>query len=121
MKIIIETRNIQITEVLEDFIEEKMAKLERFLKDIEKRDSEKGKDLSEIRVIVGRNSKHHKKGAIFSAECNLFFPPKTINAIEDADNMSSAIIKVRDEILRQIKNRKKKMIDLRRKPRKYKI
>jgi len=119
MKIIIEARNIKITKALQDFIEKKIAKLERFLKDIEKDELEKGKDLAEIRVMVGKNTRHHKKGAVFTAECNLFFPPKTINAVEAADTMSAAIIKVRDELLRQINARKKKIIDLRRRSKKY--
>ena len=109
MRIIIKATKIKLTEVLKDFIEEKIGGLERFLKDIlEKEDILNGKHpRAEAFVEIGKPSGHHQKKDIFYAECQIPLPGKSIRAEAERENPREAVCEVKDELQRQLKKYKK--------------
>ena len=115
MKIIIKTKNIDLTPALKNYIEEKINSLEKFAKDLfgEKYFDHffgKGKPRIEAWVEIGKETLHHKKGPFFWAECQIRFPKKSIRSTARAENLKMAINEVKDELQREIKEYKEKMI-----------
>ncbi len=111
MKIIIQATNFKLNGALNDFIDEKIGDLERGLG---RADSE----AVEARIEIGKPSEHHKKGDIFYAEVNLKMPGKLLRATSENWDLRIAITEVKDEIQRQIRKYKEKMIAKSRRPRK---
>ena len=72
----------------------------------------KGKTLNEVFVEVERETKHHKKGDIFRAEVIVLLPGRKLAAKSHGQNLKRVIIKVRDEIKREIIKYKTKTIEL---------
>ncbi len=67
-----------------------------------------GVEPADVRVDVGKTSKHHNKGAIFRAEFNLTLPGKMIRAEETREDLYEAIDTASKDLLRQIKKYKDK-------------
>ncbi len=121
VKIIIKTKNLELTEGLQNFIEKKIGSIKKFI-DILKEDTpKKGKTLAEIFVEVEKETKHHKKGKIFLVKTQLNLPGKSLIAWSKADNLFKAIVGAKDELRAEIEKYKFKNIDRnRRKQRKTK-
>lgn len=115
MKVVIETKNLKITRDLRNFIEEKINFLEKFLRIFQDQEDfnyffEKGKPRVEAWIRIGRDNFHHKKGSVFSAECQIKFPKRNLFATAKAEDLKTAITEARDELQREIKKSKEKMI-----------
>jgi len=117
MKIIIKTKNIEPTDSLRDFINEKFIILKKFT-DILKREEGLGKTLAEVFVEVEKETKHHNKGEIFLAEASLKLPGKNLMASARADDLLNAITKARNELKSEINKYKSKEIESARRKRK---
>lgn len=99
MQIDIKGTNLELTQSIKDYVEEKIGGLEKFFDQI-----------LEARVEVGITTKHHQKGKIFRAEVNLEVPKKyIIRAEAERDDLYMAINEVKDELQRQIKKYKERM------------
>jgi putative sigma-54 modulation protein len=96
MQITIKTKDLDLTEPLKQYIEDKIGGLEKFLEKLE----EQGELLCEIEV--SRTSKHHKKGDVFYAEAILGLPGRRIRATDQEFDARVAIDRVRDVLQRQI-------------------
>ena len=101
MKIIIKSTNIELSASLEEYVNQKIGSLDKFLKDFKP-------DIVEARVEIGKPSKHHKSGPVFYAEINLRLPGKLLRAESSHVNLRSAINKARDELEKQIEKYKYK-------------
>ena len=117
MKIVIKTKNLKLTPALEKYIEEKLNSLEKFVKIFESEkyfDSffSKGKLRVEAWVEIGKETLHHQKGEIFRAEVQLRFPRNSIRSEAKAKNLKLAINEVKDELQREFKQYKEKLISL---------
>ena len=112
MKIIIKTRNLELSPSLESYINEKIGALEKFIKTLKK--VEDGKTLSEIFVEVEKETKHHRHGEIFSAEAQVILPGKSLVAKATGEDLLKAIIEVKEELENEIKKYKSKKIDAKR-------
>jgi len=99
MQIDIEATNIELNAPLKKYIEEKIGKLEKFLKRFE------GGDVR-VRVEVARMSKHHRHGDVYHAEANLHFPGGMLRAEHQGDDIRVAINKVKDKLQREIRKYK---------------
>jgi len=111
MKIDIKTKNLELTESLKSFTEEKIGSLRKFV-DILKDDvPEKGKTLAEISVIVERETRHHKKGEVFLTKAEIILPGKKIMAQASGDNLLSTIVEVKDRLQQEIKKYKTKNVE----------
>ena len=99
MKISIMGTNMQLTEAIKDYVNEKIGGLEKFYDNI-----------LEARVDVGITTKHHQKGNIFRAEVNLEVPQKhVLRASAEREDLYMAINEVKNELQRQIKKHKEKL------------
>jgi len=110
MKINISTKNISLDEPLRVFIEDKIGGLKKFLKD--------PNDLIEVRVEIGKPSRHHRSGFVYYAEANMKIGRKLLRADAKHLDLRIAIVEVKDELQRQIKKFKGKITDLAKKAQK---
>lgn len=113
MKVTILTKNIKLTPALKYFTESKINDLEKFL-DILDRDHfdeyyGKGKPRTEAWVEISKTTRHHKKGPFFRAECQLRLPGKSLRAEAEREKLKLAIVEVKDELQRQLKQYKEKI------------
>ena len=98
MKIVIKTTNIKLTFALHQYIEEKINSLEKFLK------------IVEAWVEIGKETRHHQKGPFFRAECQMRLPGKSIRSEARQKDLRLAIDEVKDELQRELKQYKNKMM-----------
>ena len=121
MKIITKAKNLELTDNLQNFVDEKIGGLKRFI-DILKEDTpEKGKTLAEVFVELEKETKHHRKGDIFIANGKLVLPRKLIVVSARKDDIWEAVISMVDAFQVEIKQYKLKSIDKnRRQQRKFK-
>jgi len=87
MNINIKATNIELTEDLRNYIEDKMNCLSKYFDNI-----------IEVRVEVGRESAHHQKGDIFFAEVNLKVPNDLIRVKKTEETQFKAIDKTKDHL-----------------------
>jgi len=99
MQIDIKGTNLELTQAIKDYVNEKIGGLEKFFDQI-----------LEAKVEVGLTTKHHQKGKIFRAEANLEVPQKhIIRAEAEREDLYMAINEVKDELQIQLKKYKEKM------------
>ncbi|MBI5135348.1 HPF/RaiA family ribosome-associated protein [Candidatus Uhrbacteria bacterium] len=55
-----------------------------------------------LEIEVGRLSRHHRKGEIYHAECNLTLPKKLLRAEAEGQDVITAFEACRKELLREI-------------------
>lgn len=109
MNLTIKTKNISLDDALRVFVEDKIGGLGKFIKD--------PNDLIEVRVEIGKPSKHHRSGRVYYAEVNLKMGGKLLRATCQHEDLRNAIVDVKNELQRQIKKLKGRSADLSRKPR----
>ena len=115
MKIVVKTINLKLDKELSQYIGEKINSLEKFSKILynEKYYNHffgKGKPRVEAWVEIGKETRHHKKGSVFWAECQMRFPKRTLRSVAESDNIKQAITEVKDELQRELKQYKEKLI-----------
>ncbi len=103
MKIIIKATNIELSPSINQYIEEKIGSLDRFLKKFDP-------GLVEARIEVGRAARDQRHGEIFKAEVNLSLGSQFIRVEETAESLQAAIDLVKDELQREIRRHKDKEI-----------
>ena len=96
MRIEINPTNIKLDDALLIWVEKKIGGLEKFLKKIDP-------DAVEVKIDIGKPSRHHKKGPVWYAEANLRLPGKLLRATDTNKDLRTAINNVKDELQRQIK------------------
>lgn len=107
MKIDISYKNITPDAPLKVFIEEKIGALEKYIS-----------DGGEIRVEIGKPSRHHRSGDVFYAEANLKIGKTLLRAESAKADPRVAIVEVKEELQKQIKKFKEKKKDVERRPKK---
>ena len=105
MKIIIKTKNFELTGALQKFVDDKIGKLEKFAKTL-------GKDSMEAFVEIEKETNHHRKGDVFIAHVQIPLPGKMLMAKAHGEDLNKAIIAAKDELEIEIKKRKLKVIEL---------
>jgi len=113
VKVVIKTKNLKLNRALEEFIEEKINSLEKFAKVFytEKYFNGffgKGKPRVEAWVEIGKKILHHQKGPIYYAECQMRFPKRSLRATSQRKDLKLAIVEIKDELQRQLKQYKEK-------------
>ncbi|MCD6500413.1 ribosome-associated translation inhibitor RaiA [bacterium] len=108
MRVIIKATNIELTLSLRTFIEKKIGEVEKFLEDVLKKiDTFDGKKpRTEAFVEIGKLSRHHKKGNIFYAECQIPLPGVGVRSESEREDLRLAIVEVKDELQRLLKKYK---------------
>ncbi|MEK7624615.1 MAG: ribosome-associated translation inhibitor RaiA [Patescibacteria group bacterium] len=96
MKINIKASNLDLTPALNQYIEEKVGSLSKFLKKYEMEG-----DLN-AQVEVARTTRHHHQGDVFRAEINLTLPKKVLRGVAEKNDIRIAIDEVKNELQREI-------------------
>ncbi|MEK7663894.1 MAG: ribosome-associated translation inhibitor RaiA [Patescibacteria group bacterium] len=113
MNIIIKTKNLELTDSLENLINKKMVSLKKLVKNLQ--------ESSELLFEVEKETKHHRKGDIFKSEAMINLPGTNLVARSHGENLGRVITKVKSEMEREIRKYKSKTVELpRRKYRKTK-
>ena len=94
---------MQLTEAIKSRIESKATALRKLTKDFD--------PASELRVEVGKSTKHHAKGPYFRAEFQMTVPGNDLRAVVEEEDLYHAIGRARDQIRRQLKDYKNKLQD----------
>ena len=106
MKINKKATNISFTPAISDYIEKKLAMLDKFFRD-------RGDVL--VNIEVGKTTQHHKSGEIFRAEIQILADKETYYAVAETEDLYASIDKVKDEIVRELTSNRKKLLRLFRK------
>jgi ribosomal subunit interface protein len=110
MKIILKTKNLELTEGLQSFVEKKFLGLNKFI-NILKREDEIGKTLAEVFVEVEKETEHHKKGKIFLVKTQVILPGRSLEAWYRADDLFKAIVGAKNEMKMEIEKYKFRITD----------
>lgn len=98
MIITIKGTNIELTDALKSYAEEKIESLETYFDNIQHAD-----------IDIGLRNNHHQKGKVYYAEVNLSVPGKLLRVVKDAEDLYKAIDKVRDHFKVELEKMKGKM------------
>lgn len=112
MEIILKTKNLESTESLRAFVDEKVGLLSKFINILNEKKPEKGKDLGEVFVEIERISKHHNKGDVYKTEIIIVFPGKKLISESQGDDIFKTVIEAKDELEREIKKYKSRSKEL---------
>ena len=118
MKIIIRTKNLKLTSALRQYLKEKINSLDKFAKIFQEKEKYfngfygKGKPRVEAWVEISKTTQHHQKGPYFRAEIQMRLPRKSLRATAKEKNLKLAIVQIKDELQRQLKQYKNKLESL---------
>jgi len=94
MDINIKALEIEHTEAIDAYVEEKVGKLEKFLQSVQTPHS--------AHVEIGKSTGHHKNGAVMTCHVHLTLPGTTLHAENEATDLYAAIDMAADDLERQI-------------------
>lgn len=95
-------KNIDISDTIRSYVENKIGVVSKLTEKFEPCD---------LRVEVGKNSKHHKKGEVFLAELTLSIPGTVLRSEVRKDELYAAIDVSINDLRRQVSRYKKKLRD----------
>ena len=96
MQIQITGKQMDLSDAVKDYINQKMSALNKFYNE----------KIIRADVVVGINSEHHQKGDKFFAECKLDVPGKNLFALKEEDSVYKAIDMIRDYLELELKKYK---------------
>lgn len=91
MKININHENIDLTEAIKAYVDEKIGGLDKYMD-----------NLQVAEVLVGKTSQHHEKGNVFHCRVNLDYPGGMFRAEKVEDDLYKAIDACKDVLKRDI-------------------
>ena len=100
----IKATGIELTSAISDYVYKKISSVQKYL-------SNKGTTVS-VQVEVGKTTKHHKSGDVFRAEVHMNGGGVDLYAVEEAEDLYTAIDLVEAEISREIVKTKGRHIRL---------
>ena len=109
MKIIINTKNLDLTEARKSFTEEKFLGLKKYIDILKGEDA--GKTLAEVFIDLEKETQHHKKGKIFVARAQVRLPGRILTITSREDDLYKAVVLAKDEMKLEIEKYKFKKID----------
>ena len=101
MQVNLQTKNIELTAAIEDYVRKRVTNLEKLLAKMEAQGGE-----AFLQFEVGQSTKHHKSGEIFTADCGASVDGKTFYASADGEDLYSVIDEVKDSLFREINKSK---------------
>ena len=93
----IKATNIELTDAISDYVNKRLAGLEKFVREGEEMD---------VYVEVGKTTKHHKQGDYFRAEFNIEISGSKFYTFSEKEDLYKAIDDAREQVVRKITNRK---------------
>lgn len=101
MQIKIKATNMDLTDALKAYVEEKINSVEKFTVPHEE-------EVPLAEVEIGKTTKHHNVGDVFRAEVNLSVRGRGYRAVSEKNDLYAAIDDVRNELVREINSTKGK-------------
>ncbi len=95
------SKNIDVTEPLKVYLEEKIAHVHKI-----------AEEIISLRVDLSRDT-HHNKGDVFRVEVNLNIPNHFLRVVEKRPDVREAIDEVANKLVRQLRDVKEKRISKR--------
>lgn len=92
----IKATNMELTQAITDYVNKRLASLEKFAK---------GKEMSGY-VEVGKTTHHHKQGEVFKAEFDIKINGERFFTEASTSDLYAAIDDAKEEIARKITNNK---------------
>lgn len=100
MTINIHAKEIELTDAIRAYVEEKFTTLEKFTPKI-----------MMIDVTIGMDTTHHQKGNIFTCAANVEIPGDLLRVERTAEDLYKAIDKVKDHLRETLAQRKEREND----------
>lgn len=97
MTINIHAKEIELTDAIRSFVEEKFTSLEKFTPKI-----------MMIDVTIGMDTMHHQKGSIYTCAANVEIPGDLLRVERTAEDLYKAIDKVKDHLRETLAQRKER-------------
>ena len=101
MKIKITTTNIDLTQAIENYVDEKMKSVEKFAIPHENEEPV-------VSVEIGRTTNHHQSGDVFVAEANMTVRGKHFRVTSEKYDLYAAVDDMRNELVRELSSHKDK-------------
>ena len=101
MQIDLQSKNIELTEAIEDYVLKKVTNLEKLLSSIE---TQKGE--ARVKFEVAKTTNHHKAGEIFHAESTININGQNFFGESDHVDLYSAIDEVKEKLFNYINKNK---------------
>ncbi len=102
MRINLKGTNVELNQNIRDYLDKRLQGLRKIL------------DMNDpslmMDVELGRVTMHHKTGDVFRAEINIFMAGKTYRAEAESGDLNSAIDLMKNEIMNEISDDKRKRI-----------
>ena len=91
MEIKITHENIELTEAIQVYLEEKFSKLDQFMPNLLLAD-----------VWLGKTTNHHRKGEVFECKINLAYPGGVFHVEQVDQDLYKAINQAKEVLIREI-------------------
>lgn len=101
MQINLQSKGVELTPAIKDYILKRVTNLEKLLRKIEARDGEIGANFE-----VGKSTGHHKAGAVFHADCLINIKGEKFYSSADEEDLYQAIDVVKENLFREISKNK---------------
>ena len=101
MKINIKATNIELTDALSSYVNEKIRGVEKFMVPHENEDIF-------VQAELGKLTNHHRSGDMYREEAKLTLRGKYFRAESEKSDLYAAIDDLRDELVRELNSNKKK-------------
>ncbi len=106
MQIKIKTTNIELTDALSSYVEEKLQSIEKFMVPHEEEEPV-------AYVEIGKTTNHHNRGDVFRAEVTTTVRGKQFRSSCEKSDLYAAIDDMKDELIRELnsyKNRERTLM-----------
>jgi putative sigma-54 modulation protein len=104
MQIDLQSKNIELTDAIKDYVFKKVTNLEKLLANIE---TNKGE--AKVKFEVAKTTNHHKTGEIFHADCTINIDGQKYYGESDHEDLYTAIDAVKEQLFNDIgKNKDRK-------------
>lgn len=101
MQINLQGKDIELTPAIHNYVIKRVTNLEKLLYKIE----EKGGEMA-VAFEVGKNTKHHKSGHVFHADCLINIKGEKFYSSADEEDLYAAIDKVKETLFNDIQKNK---------------
>ncbi len=105
MQIIIKATQIELTDALAQYVEDRIKPLEKYIGRFE----EEGEAVA--RVELARTTQHHRHGDVYSVDVNLQMAGEVIRATREGEEMYATIDEVKDVLKLEIQKFKDLRVD----------
>ena len=101
MQINLQSKNMELTSAIHDYVIKRVTNLEKLLSKIEERGGEVA-----VAFEVSKNTNHHKSGAVFHADCLINIKGEKFYSSADEEDLYQAIDSVKENLFREISKNK---------------